>query len=60
VFAIVLLLGFLYALPFLPGVASVLGILIIGIALYEAWKLNRKVELTVTGPHRLAAAGAPT
>ena len=57
VFAFVLLLGFLYALPFLAG--QIIGILIIGFALYEAWKLNRRVELTVTGPHQVAASGAP-
>jgi hypothetical protein len=59
VFAIVLLLGFLYALPFLAGIENIIGILIIGFALYEAWKLNRRVELTVTGPHQVAATGAP-
>ena len=59
VFAIVLLLGFLYALPFLAGIENIIGILIIGFALYQAWKLNRRVELSVTGPHRVAATGAP-
>lgn len=58
VFAIVLLLGVLYALPFLAGIENVIGILIIGFALYEAWKLNRRVELSVTGPHQVAATGA--
>lgn len=59
VFAVVLLLGFLYAVPFLAGIENIIGILIIGFALYEAWKLNRRVELTVTGPHQVAAPGAP-
>ena len=58
VFAVILLLGVLYALPFLAGIENIIGILIIGFALYEAWKLNRRVELTVTGPHRVAATGA--
>lgn len=58
VFAIVLLLGVLFALPFLAGIENVIGILIIGFALYEAWKLNRRVELSVTGPHQVAATGA--
>ena len=58
VFAIIVLLGVLYALPFLAGIENIIGILIIGFALYEAWKLNRRVELTVTGPHRVAATGA--
>jgi len=59
VFAIVLLLGLLFALPFIAGIENIIGILIIGFALYEAWKLNRRVELTVTGPHQVAATGAP-
>ena len=58
VFAVVVLLGFLYALPFIAGIENIIGILIIGFALYEAWKLNRLVELTVTGPHQVAATGA--
>ena len=57
-FAIVLLLGFLFALPFIAGIENIIGILIIGFALYEAWKLNRRVELSVTGPHQVAAIGA--
>ena len=58
VIAIILLIGFMYALPFLAGVENLIGLLIIGFALYEAWKLNRRVELTVTGPHRVAGAPA--
>ena len=61
VVAILLLLGFLYALPFLAGIENIIGILIIGFALYEAWKLNRQTELIVTGPHQVGSgAGAPT
>ena len=56
--AIVLLIGFLYALPFIAGIENIIGILIIGFALYEAWKLNLRAELSVTGPHRVAATGA--
>lgn len=55
----VVLIAVLYATPFLAGVQSLLGILIIGFALYEAWKLNRKSELKVTGPHRVSMTGAP-
>lgn len=56
--AFVFLLGFLYALPFLAGIENVIGILIIGFALYEAWKLNRRTDLIVTGPHQVAPSGA--
>lgn len=54
--AIVILLGFLYALPFLAGLENLIGILIIGFALFEAWKLNRRAELSITGPHQVAAS----
>ena len=52
---LVALLALLYAAPFLAGLQNAIGILIIGFALYEAWKLNKKVELRVTGPYQVAA-----
>jgi hypothetical protein len=58
VFAIVILIGFLYAVPFLAGTENLIGLLIIGFALFEAWKLNRRADLIVTGPHQVGAAGA--
>jgi hypothetical protein len=48
------------AAPFLGGFENILGIIIIGIGLYEAWKLNRQIELTITGPHALAPFPAHT
>lgn len=56
-FAIVF--GIALAAPFLGGASNIVGIFIIGIALYEAWKLNRRVP--VNGPFRveLVAASAP-
>ena len=47
------------ATPFLQGPQNVIGILIIGFALYEAWKLNKRVPLAITGPFRVEAAAAP-
>ena len=52
-----------FAVPFLSGFENIIGIAIIGIGLYEAWKLNQRAELTISGPHMLgrppqAAAGA--
>jgi hypothetical protein len=52
------LLLFACALPFLAGIQNVIGLIIIGIGMYEAWKLNRRVPLVITGPHALASAGA--
>jgi hypothetical protein len=49
--------GLAFASPFLAGAQNIIGIIIIGIALYEAWKLNRGVR--VSGPFRLAAPAPP-
>ena len=46
--------------PFLGGVSNIIGLLIIGFALYQAWVMNKANPLTFNGPYRLApAAGAP-
>jgi hypothetical protein len=55
-------LGFLLLLacaaPFLAGVQNIIGLVIIGIGMYQAWKLNRRMPLVITGPHTLAASPA--
>ena len=45
--------------PFLGGAQGVIGLFIIGIGLYEAWKINRRMPLVITGPFRVGAAPAP-
>lgn len=45
-----------FAAPFLMGLENVIGIIIIGIGLYEAWKMNRKPDLSITGPFRIEDA----
>ena len=50
-FAMVIIVGFICAIPFLSGIQNILGILILGFGLYEAWKLNRRIPVVVTGPH---------
>ena len=52
------LLALAYAAPVLIGVSSPLHFVIAGIALYEAWKLNRGVALRVTGPYQASASPA--
>jgi hypothetical protein len=55
--AIVLALAL--AAPFFGGASSIMNLLIIGIALYEAWKINRQV--VVTGPFTAGpASGGPS
>lgn len=57
VFAVLLIFGLAFASPFLGGASNFMGILIIGIALYEAWKINRRVPLS--GPFRFGSAAPP-
>jgi hypothetical protein len=55
---LVLLLG-LYALPVLVGFQQPIGLLIVAFALWEAWKLNKRVPLVINGPFEVAKAPAP-
>jgi transcriptional regulator with XRE-family HTH domain len=48
------------AMPFLAGITNVMGIIIIGIGVYEAWKFNRRHPVVITGPHALAASTPST
>lgn len=53
VLALFIVLAFALAMPFLAGADNFMGWIIIGIALYEAWKINRRVP--ITGPFRFGA-----
>jgi hypothetical protein len=46
------------AAPFLGGAQNAIGLLIIGFALWEAGKLNRRRQLAITGPYQLGTAPA--
>jgi hypothetical protein len=50
------LLAFSIVLPVLVGMGSPISILILGFGLVQAWRMNKRVELNVTGPYRLAPA----
>jgi hypothetical protein len=54
VVAILFLMALACAAPFLAGLENIIGMIILAIGLFEAWKLNKRTELTVTGPHALA------
>jgi len=54
--AVGFLLAFAMAAPFLGGFENIIGIFIIGFALWEAWKINRRVPMQIEGPFRLGAA----
>ena len=47
---ILMLLGIAFASPFLAGARNIMGIFIIGIGLYEAWKFTRALPVQVLGP----------
>ncbi len=51
---VIYVIVFACAVPFLAGAQNFLGWIIIGIALYEAWKINRRVPLEITGPYKIA------
>ena len=53
ILAIVLLLGLVYSIPVVVGVQSPISLLIFGIALWQAWMMNRTAEPPVTGPYRI-------
>jgi hypothetical protein len=61
---VILLLAIACAAPFLAGVQNIIGLLIISFGLYEAWKMNRRTPLAISGPHaigrppQVATAGA--
>ena len=60
-FAIILVLviafGIALAAPVLAGTNNAIGLLIIGFALWEAWKFNRPSRLAITGPYQLGSSG---
>jgi hypothetical protein len=56
---ILLLIAIAAAAPFLAGIENVIGLVIIGFALYQAWKMNRRVPLAITGPYAVGQGGTP-
>ncbi|MBI5368446.1 MAG: hypothetical protein HZA54_15525 [Planctomycetes bacterium] len=57
--AFALLFAIAFAAPILAGFENFIGWIIIGFALYEAWRMTRRVEITFTGPYRIGSPGAP-
>jgi hypothetical protein len=45
---------FSLAVPFFDAPKNIIGILIIGFALWEAWKINRRPNIQLSGPFSLA------
>jgi hypothetical protein len=55
VIAVVVLVGFAMAAPFLQGAENIIGLLIIGFGLWQAWSLTKRTELAISGPFDLGA-----
>jgi hypothetical protein len=55
VVAVVALLALAYALPFLAGWQNLLGLLIIGFGLWQAWRMNGRLALEIAGPFQVSA-----
>jgi len=53
-------LGVAFMAPFLAGFENIMGILILGFALYEAWKMNKRSELVISGPFPVARLATAT
>lgn len=56
----IVIITVIYALaaPFFGGFENIIGLLIIGFALFQAWVINKSGRITFNGPYRLAP-GAP-
>lgn len=50
------------ALPFLAGIQNIIGLAIIGFALYQAWSMNKRLQIAFTGPYEVkpASGAAPS
>lgn len=53
------LLALAIAAPVLGGFENIMGLVIIGIGLYEAWRLNKRNDVQVTGPYELSPGAGP-
>lgn len=62
-FALIVVLAIALAIalaaPFLAGASNIIGLLIIGFALYEAWKMNKRQDVTLSGPFQLSQSPTP-
>lgn len=55
---VIIAFGFALVVPMLGGLDNLIGLIIIGIGLYEAWKINKRSDPAVSGPYRLGERSA--
>jgi hypothetical protein len=48
-----------FRIPFLGASENLIGLLIIAFGVWQAWQMNHRARLAVTGPHALGPAPAP-
>ena len=51
--------GLALVLPFLSITQSPIGLVILGVGVWQAWTLNRRVTLQFSGPHAVAVPAEP-
>ncbi len=54
--ALLLFAGAMLILPFLAGISNIIGLLIIGFALFEAWRRTAKPKVDIEGPFEIIHA----
>jgi len=59
VIGLALIFAFMLALPVIAGFSQPIGLLIVAFALWEAFKLNKKVNVVITGPHSVGPPSEP-
>jgi len=42
------------ALPIIAGFSSIISVVLLGVGLMQAWRMNRGVNVTISGPYRIA------
>jgi hypothetical protein len=55
ILGVMALMAFAFALPFLAGIENLIGLLIIGFGLWQAWRINARARLEMSGPFRVSA-----
>jgi hypothetical protein len=58
ILALGVLFAFAAAAPVLAGVENVVGLLIIGFALHQAWTLNKRTDHIIKGPFPISGGNA--
>jgi hypothetical protein len=46
--------------PFMAGTSNIIGLLIIAFGLFEAWKINKRVAITMSGPFSVTPVAPPS